>query len=120
MNLSGSAWTTRAIRLTAVAIATALTMSVASAQAAAAPDSAHTSDAAPPAASIRITSPLGRTGVVTKLRIVAQIHMPPAHPLSAVSFFVDGALVGTAPASPYTSVDWTDENPFESREIVVQ
>ena len=118
--MSGGAWRTRAVRLTAVAIATALTMSVASAQEAAAPDTAHAPNGAPPSASIRITSPLGRTGVVTKLRIVAQIHMPPSHPLSAISFFVDGALVGTAPASPYTSVDWTDENPFESREIVVQ
>jgi VWFA-related protein len=99
------------VRLAAAVIASALTMSVASAQEAAAP---------PPAASIRITSPLGRTGVATKLRIVAQIHMPPAHPLSTVSFFVDGELVGTAPASPYTSVDWTDANPFEQREIVVQ
>jgi Ca-activated chloride channel family protein len=119
MNVRGP-WTTPAARLAAVAIAAAFAMSVISAQEFATPDGAHASDAAPSSASIRITSPLGRTGVVTKLRIVAQIHMPPAHPLSAVSFFVDGELVGTAPASPYTSVDWTDENPFESREIVVQ
>jgi len=105
-------WTRHVIRLAAVLMATALTKSVVSAQEAAAPSS--------PSASIRITSPLGRTGVAAKLRIVAQIHMPPAHPLSAVSFLVDGELVGTAPASPYTSVEWTDENPFEQREIVVQ
>src|SRR5437764_1912149 len=99
MNASRS-WTTRGISLTALVVAAALTMSLVSAQKAAAPDDAHTSDAAPPSVSIRITSPLGRTGVVTKLRIVAQIHMPPAHPLSAISFFVDGELVGTAAASP--------------------
>jgi VWFA-related protein len=98
---------TRGAWLSAVALALACATSTASAQ--------------PPAdASIRITSPLGRTGVVTKLRIVAQIHMPPGRALAPVSFSVDGVLVGTAPASPYTAVDWTDVNPFERREIVVQ
>ncbi len=105
---------------TIAALAIVLMASVVSAQETAVSETTQPSEAAPSSASIRITSPLGRTGVVTKLRIVAQIHMPPAHPLSAVSFFVDGTLVGTAPASPYTSVDWTDENPFEQREIVVQ
>jgi VWFA-related protein len=70
--------------------------------------------------SIRITSPLGRTGVVTRVRIVAQIHIPAGQTLSAVSFFVDGALVGTTNATPYSTVDWVDENPFERREIVVE
>src|SRR5207244_4158815 len=71
-------------------------------------------------ASIRITSPLGRTGVATRLRIVAQVQVPAGHPLSPVNFFVDGTLVGTADAGPYCAVDWTDDNPFERREIVVQ
>jgi VWFA-related protein len=71
-------------------------------------------------ASIRITSPLGRTGVVTRVRIVAQVHIPPGQTLSKLSFYVDGELVGTTDAEPYSSVDWTDENPFERREIVVQ
>jgi len=113
----------RAIRgtwLAAVMIAAACAMSISSAQETAAPDAARTSAVAAGPASIRITAPLGRTGHATKLRIVAQIHMPPGHPLSAVSFFVDGELVGTAPASPYASVDWMDQNPFERREIVVQ
>jgi Ca-activated chloride channel homolog len=70
--------------------------------------------------SIRITSPLGRTGVVTRVRIVAQIHIPPGQTLSAVSFFVDGTLVATTDAASYSSVDWVDENPFERREIVVE
>ena len=69
---------------------------------------------------IRITSPLGRTGVVTRLRIVAQVTVPPGQAVSTVSFYVDGALVGTAPAGPYSAVDWLDQNPFERREIVVQ
>ena len=72
------------------------------------------------AATIRITSPLGRTGVSTKVRIVAQVHAEPTDVLSKLSFFVDGTLVGTADPSPYSAVDWVDQNPFERREIVVQ
>jgi VWFA-related protein len=71
-------------------------------------------------AAIHITSPLGRTGVVTRVRIVAQVQIPPGHSLSKLSFFVDGELIGTTEAEPYSSVDWTDVNPFERREIVVQ
>ncbi|HWF86417.1 MAG TPA: VWA domain-containing protein [Vicinamibacterales bacterium] len=69
---------------------------------------------------IRITSPLGRTGVVTRLRIVAQVTIPAGQAISAVSFYVDGALIGTAPAGPYSAVDWLDQNPFERREIIVE
>ena len=72
------------------------------------------------AVAIRITSPLGRTGVATKVRIVAQVQVPAGHVLSKLSFFVDGELVGTTDPEPYSSVDWTDVNPFERREIVVQ
>jgi VWFA-related protein len=74
----------------------------------------------PDAASIRITSPLGRTGVATRVRIVAQVRIPAGQSLSSLSFFVDGTLVGTANPVPYASVEWTDEDPFERREIVVQ
>ncbi len=69
---------------------------------------------------IRITSPLGRTGVVTRLRIVAQVTIPAGQAISTVSFYVDGALIGTAPAGPYSAVDWLDQNPFERREIIVE
>ena len=69
---------------------------------------------------IRITSPLGRTGVATRVRIVAQVQIPSGQVLSKLSFFVDGELIGTTEAEPYSSVDWTDVNPFERREIVVQ
>src|SRR5262249_36269703 len=72
--------------------------------------------AAPP---IRITSPLGRTGIVGRVRIVAQVHSP-ADMLSPGSFFVDGTLAGMADAAQFCAVDWTDENPFERREIVVE
>ena len=79
-----------------------------------------TGDPAEETASIRITSPLGRTGLVTRVRIVAQVKIPPGTVLSSLSFFVDGQPVGTVEAGPPYSVDWTDENPFERREIVVQ
>ena len=75
-----------------------------------------------PSASIRITSPLGRTGVVTRLRIVAQADLPFQEVLSPVAFYVDGQPVGTVDAAsgPPYSVEWVDVNPFEKSEIVVQ
>ena len=75
---------------------------------------------APAAGKLRITSPLGRTGLVTRVRIVAQITVPPEVHLSPVDFFVDGEKVGTVESGPPYAVDWTDENPFEPREIMVQ
>src|SRR4030095_10215678 len=69
---------------------------------------------------LRITSPLGRTGLVTRVRMVAQIAVPPDVHLSTVDFFVDGEKVGVVTNGPPYAVDWTDENPFERREIVVQ
>src|SRR4029077_15681433 len=72
------------------------------------------------AGSLRITSPLGRTGLVARLRIVAQITAPPSVTLSPVHFFVDGVSVGSVDNGPPFAVDWVDENPFEPREIVVQ
>jgi VWFA-related protein len=75
-----------------------------------------------PAAALRITSPLGRTGVVTRLRIVAQADLPYGDVLSPVAFYVDGQHVGTVEpaAGPPYSVEWVDKNPFEKSEIVVQ
>ena len=75
---------------------------------------------APTQATIRITSPLGRTGVVTRVRIVAQVEVPAGQVLSSVSFYVDGMLVGMAEPGHYSAVDWVDENPFEKREILVR
>ena len=70
--------------------------------------------------SVNITSPLGRTGVITKVRIVAQILGVPAEQQPVRAFFyVDGKLLGEVAAPPYV-VDWVDDNPFEQREIVVQ
>jgi Ca-activated chloride channel family protein len=70
--------------------------------------------------SLRITSPLGRTGLVTTVHIVAQIAVPPGTVLSPVQFFVDGKSVGTVDDGPPYAVTWTDDNPFEPREIHVQ
>jgi len=70
----------------------------------------------------RITSPLGRTGVATRIRVVAQAEIPPGEVISPVTFYVDGEHIGTVEPSsgPPYSVDWVDANPFERREIVVQ
>jgi Ca-activated chloride channel homolog len=71
---------------------------------------------APPLA-IRITSPLGRTGTSGAIRIVAQVTSQKDVALSAVRFYVDNTLVGEDPSGPPFAVEWTDENPFEPREI---
>ena len=73
-----------------------------------------------PTSSLRITSPLGRTGLVMRVRIVAQVTLAPGALLSPVEFFVDGAKVGAVQDGPPYAVEWLDENPFESREITVQ
>jgi Ca-activated chloride channel homolog len=74
---------------------------------------------APPPLSVRITSPLGRTGVTGAIRIVAQAIAPEHSPVFAVRFFVDGVLLGEQRKGPPWGIDWTDENPFERREIRV-
>ena len=70
--------------------------------------------------SVRITSPLGRTGLATRVRIVAQVSMPPGTTLSAMEFFVDGVLVGKVETGPPYAVNWLDDDPLQRREIVVQ
>jgi len=85
----------------------------------------HAQDnAAPAMPTLRITSPMGRTGAPATVRIVAQVQWPPeaaGHPRPLhFRFLVDGAVVGTVDSGPPYAVTWTDENPFESREIVVE
>ena len=83
-----------------------------------------TAPAAPGAASeglsVRITSPLGRTGGVGTVRIVAQIQRPSDAALAPVRFYVDGTLLKTDDDGPPYAVEWTDENPFERRELAVE
>jgi VWFA-related protein len=72
---------------------------------------------AEPATSVRITSPLGRTGVSGTIRIVAQIVTSAPDGIVPVRFFVDDKLLGEdADGAPYF-VEWVDENPYEAREI---
>jgi Ca-activated chloride channel family protein len=75
--------------------------------------------AVPTGPSLRITSPLGRSGMPGSIRIVAQIQPERGVELGPVQFFIDGQLFGTdTDGAPY-AVEWTDENPFEPREIAV-
>lgn len=79
--------------------------------------------AAPAAAgdiSVRITSPLGRTGTPGTIRIVAQVKPQKGQAVSEVRFSVDGQPQGSVTAGPPYSVEWTDSNPFERRVIVAE
>jgi Ca-activated chloride channel homolog len=68
---------------------------------------------------VRITSPMGRTGVAGAVRIVAQVE-DTAEPLQSVKFFVNRTLVGEDAEGPVYSVEWSDDNPFEATEIAVE
>ncbi len=65
-------------------------------------------------AAIRVTSPLGRTGISGPVRIVAQVS---GVPLAVVRFYVDGRLLGEDTDGPPYLCEWVDENPYEQREI---
>lgn len=66
---------------------------------------------------VRITSPLGRTGATTAVRIVAQVNG--STNVTAVRFYVDGVMLAESKKGPPWGIDWTDENPLEKREIRV-
>jgi VWFA-related protein len=70
--------------------------------------------------SVRITSPLGRTGGIGAVRIVAQIQAAPGAEVGPVRFLVDGTLYKTDDDGPPYAVEWVDENPFERRELAVE
>lgn len=67
------------------------------------------------ASTLRITSPLGRTGLPGTLRIVARLDGDAA--AAAVRFFVDGTLLSTDTDGPPYDALWSDDNPFEAREL---
>ena len=69
---------------------------------------------------VRITSPLGRTGVPGAIRIVAQVEYAPSRPPGEVRFFVDQKLLGSINAGPPFAIEWVDDNPFERTEISVE
>ncbi len=70
--------------------------------------------------SVRITSPLGRTGFTGTIRIVAQVDAPPGATLQPVRFYVDAALLGEVGDGPPYAVEWEDDNPFIPHEITVE
>jgi Ca-activated chloride channel homolog len=73
-----------------------------------------------PALSVRITSPLGRTGLAGTVRIVAQVHHLPNVMLAEVRFYVDEKLLTSVTQGPPYAAEWIDDNPFERREISVE
>jgi Ca-activated chloride channel homolog len=74
-------------------------------------------DAAAP--TVRITSPLGRTGGAGSVRIVAQVAGANS-PVQAVKFFVDSKPVGEDRDGPVYAIEWTDDNPFVRTEIAAE
>lgn len=72
------------------------------------------------APSVRITSPLGRTGLPGAIRIVAQVKPAEGQKIQVVRFSVDGEVLGTLGGNPPFAIEWADKNPFERREIVVE
>ena len=69
---------------------------------------------------VRITSPMGRTGVTGPVRIVAQVGNAGDTPLQSVKFFVNATLVGENHKGPVYAVEWSDDNPFEATDIRVE
>lgn len=69
---------------------------------------------------VRITSPLGRTGLPGTVRIVAQVDQLPEGAVGQVRFFVDQQLLTADTDGPPYATEWVDENPFERREISVE
>ncbi|HJZ77052.1 MAG TPA: VWA domain-containing protein [Vicinamibacterales bacterium] len=70
--------------------------------------------------SVRITSPLGRTGQPGAVRIVAHVSHPSNVALSSVKFYVNDVLAGNRAGDPPYAVEWTDANPFEPTRIRVE
>jgi hypothetical protein len=70
--------------------------------------------------SVRLTSPLGRTGTPGAVRIVARIQPASGATIGPVRFLIDGTLYKTKDDGPPYVVEWVDDNPFERREITVE
>ena len=70
-----------------------------------------------PITSIRITSPLGRTGVPGVIRVVAQVVTAAPDGVVPVRFFVDDTLLGEDLDGPPYVTEWEDVNPYEPRVI---
>jgi len=73
------------------------------------------------APTIQITSPLGRTGLPGRVRIVARLTIPASAEVPpAVRFYVNGTLISTKIDGPPYVAEWEDENPFEPCTLVVE
>ena len=70
--------------------------------------------------SIRITSPLGRTGLPGTIRIVARLDGPSQPQPLHVQFYVDKLFLSADTDGPPYDALWSDENPFEARELMVE
>jgi VWFA-related protein len=83
--------------------------------------SGHVSLGAQTAApTLKITSPLGRTGLPGTIRIVARLDGEQQSEPPHVSFYIDKLhLADDADGPPYEAL-WSDDNPFEPREISVR
>ena len=68
--------------------------------------------------SIRITSPLGRTGLPGTIRIVARFDGPSQPQPLHVQFYVDKLFLSADTDGPPYDALWSDENPFEARELM--
>ena len=86
--------------------------------AAAVPVAAGDDDTPPPA--VRITSPLGRSGIADTMRIVARVTAWTAPLPPSVRFFVDDVLLSTDADGPPYVAEWTDENPFDRKRLRVE
>ena len=74
-----------------------------------------------PGLSVRITSPLGRTGAARR-RPHRRAGRATRRALrrAQVRFYVDEQLLGADDHGPPYAVEWVDDNPFERREIAVE
>jgi Ca-activated chloride channel family protein len=75
---------------------------------------------APVPFTVRITSPLGRSGLPGRIRIVARIDTKSDASFPVVRFYVNGSLVATDADGPPYSTEWEDENPFERCRVEVE
>ena len=72
---------------------------------------------------VHFTSPLGRSGLPGKVRIVARIASAVESVSAAprpVRFFVNDTLIATQTDGPPYSTEWEDENPFEATRLAVE
>jgi Ca-activated chloride channel family protein len=72
------------------------------------------------ASTLRITSPVGRTGLTGTIRIVVRLDGDQPAEAPKVEFFIDKLhLADDTDGPPYEAL-WNDDNPFEPREISVR